>query len=128
MAKATAKKTASKSADVAPAKKAAVKKAAVKKTTSKAPAKSGKAEANGNGGLMAPLTVTPDLAKIVGKEPMPRTQIIKKMWDYIKEKNLQDASNRRMINADEKLKVVFDGRDQVSMFELAKVINNHVKK
>ncbi len=127
MAKATAKKTTSKSAEAAPAKKAATpKKAAAKTATKKVP---GKADAGkANAGLMAPLTVSGDLAKIVGKEPLPRTQIIKKIWDYIKENNLQDANNRRMINADEKLKVVFDGKDQVSMFELAKVVNNHVKK
>jgi len=77
---------------------------------------------------MAPLTVSPDLAKIVGKDPLPRTEIIKKMWDYIKANDLQDKNNKRMINADEKLKVVFEGKDQVSMFELAKVINNQVKK
>ncbi|MGI8638231.1 MAG: SWIB/MDM2 domain-containing protein [Segetibacter sp.] len=127
MAKATAKKTTSKRAEAAPAKKAATpKKAAAKTATKKVP---GKADAGkANAGLMAPLTVSGDLAKIVGKEPLPRTQIIKKIWDYIKENNLQDANNRRMINADEKLKVVFDGKDQVSMFELAKVVNNHVKK
>jgi len=77
---------------------------------------------------MAPLTVSSDLAKIVGKEPLPRTEIIKKMWDYIKANDLQDKNNKRMINADDKLRVVFEGKDQVSMFELAKVINNQVKK
>lgn len=102
----------------------APKKAAVK-TAKKAPAKeSGK----GNAGLMAPLTLSPDLAKIVGKDPLPRTQIIKKIWDYIKANDLQDKNNRRMINADDKLKVVFGGKEQVSMFELAKIVNNHVKK
>lgn len=103
------------------------------KTAAKAPKKAaakkaGKESGNGKGGLMAPLTVTPDLAKVVGKEPLPRTEILKKMWDYIKANDLQDKENRRMINADDKLKTVFDGKDQVSMFELAKVINNHVKK
>ncbi len=76
---------------------------------------------------MKPITVDADLAKVVGQEPLPRTQVIKKMWDYIKANDLQDKNNRRMINADETLKVVFDGKDQVSMFELAKVINNHLK-
>jgi len=107
-------------------KKAAEK--APKKAAAKAGKSNGKDGGKGNAGLMAPLTVSPDLAKIVGKDPLPRTEIIKKIWDYIKANDLQDKANRRMINADEKLKVVFDGKDQVSMFELAKVVNNHVKK
>jgi upstream activation factor subunit UAF30 len=127
MAKATTKNTTSKNAEAVPAKKAAAPKKAASKTSTKEAA--GKEEGGkANAGLMAPLTPSGDLAKIVGKEPLPRTQIIKKIWDYIKEHNLQDANNKRMINADPKLKVVFDGKDQVSMFELAKVVNNHVKK
>lgn len=125
MAKA-AKKAAtsqSKTPKKAPAK--APKKAAAKTATKASDKKGGQ---KGNAGLMAPLTVSPDLAKIVGKEPLPRTEIIKKIWDYIKANGLQDNNNKRMINADDKLKVVFDGKDQVSMFELAKVVNNHVKK
>ena len=126
MAKATAKNAAPKKAEAAPAKKAAApKKAAAKTATKKVSGK--KDDGKANAGLMAPLSVSNDLAKIVGKEPLPRTQIIKKMWDYIKENNLQDANNRRMINADDKLKVVFDGKDQVSMFDLAKIISKHVK-
>lgn len=117
----------------APAKTAAPKKAAdnpPKKAASKTAKKAApkKAAGKGNAGLMAPLMPSADLAKIVGKDPLPRTEIIKKMWDYIKANNLQDQNNRRMINADEKLKTVFGGKEQVSMFELAKVINNHVKK
>jgi chromatin remodeling complex protein RSC6 len=127
MAKATAKKTTVKKAAAAPAKKAAApKKAAAKAATKKAAGKDQGKKVNA--GLMQPLTVSPELAKIVGNEPLPRTQIIKKMWDYIKKNNLQDATNRRMINADDQLKVVFGGKNQVSMFELAKIINNHVKK
>jgi chromatin remodeling complex protein RSC6 len=110
------------------AKKAAT---AESKSPKKAAAKKGNEDGSsggqGNAGLMKPLTVDSDLAKVVGNEPLPRTQIIKKMWDYIKENDLQDKENRRMINADKNLKVVFDGKDQVSMFELAKVINNHLK-
>ncbi|MDQ6813352.1 MAG: SWIB/MDM2 domain-containing protein [Bacteroidota bacterium] len=120
MAKATPKKAAPKKAEAKAPKKAAA------KSTGKAAGK--KQEGQANAGLMQPLTVSADLAKVVGKEPLPRTQIIKKMWDYIKANDLQDKDNRRMINADKNLKVVFDGKDQVSMFELAKVINNHVKK
>ena len=116
----TAKKTAPKKAEAAPPKKAAAK---------TAPKKAAKGDqGKGNQGLMAPLTVSADMAKVIGKEPMPRTQIIKKIWDYIKANDLQDKTNRRMINADDKLKVVFGGKEQVSMFELAKVVNNHVKK
>lgn len=101
------------------------------KAPKKAAAKTSKANkgggGTGNAGLMKPITVDSDLAKVVGKEPLPRTQIIKKIWDYIKANDLQDKDNKRMINADETLKVVFDGKDQISMFELAKVINNHIK-
>ena len=75
---------------------------------------------------MAPLTVSSTLAEVIGSKPMPRTEIIKKIWDYIKKNGLQDKKNRRMINADAKLKPVF-GKDQISMFELAKVVNKHVK-
>lgn len=125
MAKATPKKAAPKKAAPKKAEAKAPKKAAAKSTGKSSGGKEG---GKVNAGLMQPLTVSADLAKIVGKEPMPRTQIIKKMWDYIKANNLQDAQNRRMINADQSLKVVFGGKDQVSMFELAKVINNHVNK
>jgi chromatin remodeling complex protein RSC6 len=133
MAKA-AKKAAATTATKAPKKAAAAapKKAAAK--NSKAGAKGvAKAGDNGKGrtanpAFMKPLTVDGDLAKIVGKEPLPRTEIVKKMWEYIRAHDLQDKNNKRMINADANLKVIFDGKDQVSMFELAKVVNNHVKK
>lgn len=106
------------------------------KTASKAPAKSAAKTAKPGGkkpaakagtGFMAPLTVSPDLAKVVGNNPLPRTEITKKIWDYIKAHGLQDKNNKRMINADDTLKVVFDGKDQVSMFDLAKLVNKHVK-
>jgi len=97
--------------------KAAPKKAAAKKAAGKS-----------NGGFMAPLNVSPVMAEVIGNKPMPRTEIIKKIWDYIKKNNLQDSKNRRMINADDKLKAVFGGKTQVSMFELAKIVNNHVQK
>jgi len=119
--KAAAKKEVTEAAAPAP-KKAAAKKAAPKKAAAK------KTGGQANPAFMAPLTVSADLAKVVGSEPIPRTEIIKKMWDYIKANNLQDSANRRMINADETLKVVFDGKEQVSMFELAKIVNNHVQK
>jgi upstream activation factor subunit UAF30 len=109
------------------AKKAAPKKAAPKKSASKKAA--GKKSARKpNAAFMAPLPVSNELAEVVGSKPLPRTEIIKKIWDYIKKNNLQDSKNRRMINADAKLKPVFGGKSQISMFELAKVVNNHVRK
>ena len=119
---------AKKAAKKKPAKKAAKKKVAKKapkKAAKKAPKK--KSARKPNAAFMAPLTVSSTLGEVVGSKPLPRTQIIKKIWDYIKKNNLQDKNNRRMINADGKLKAVFGGKSQVSMFELAKIVNNHVK-
>jgi upstream activation factor subunit UAF30 len=112
-------KKAAKKAAKKPAKKAA------KKTAKKAAKK--KSARKPNAAFMAPLTPSPALAAVVGSKGIPRTQIIKKIWDYIKKNNLQDKKNRRMINADEKLKLIFGGKTQISMFELAKVVNKHVK-
>src|SRR6476659_6929118 len=116
---------------MAKATKKAAKKAAkpAKKAAKKAPAKAAgkKSARKPNAAFMAPLTVSGQMAEVVGSKPLPRTEIIKKIWDYIKKNNLQDKKNRRMINADSKLKPVF-GKDQISMFELAKVVNKHVKK
>ena len=79
-----------------------------------------------NPGFMKPLTPSSELAAVIGANPMPRTEVTKKIWDYIKANNLQDPANKRMINADEKLKAVF-GKDQVSMFEMTKIISQHLK-
>jgi upstream activation factor subunit UAF30 len=119
----TAKKSAKKAAKKT-AKKAAKKSA--KKTAKKAAPKK-KSARKPNAAFMAPLTPSAQLGEVVGAKPLPRTQIIKKIWDYIKKNNLQDKKNRRMINADAKLKTVFGGKEQISMFELAKVVNKHVK-
>ena len=137
MAKA-AKKAATKKAATAPKKSAAApKKAAVKKAAAapkKAAAKPVKKAAakkparKPNAAFMAPLNVSPALAEVVGSKPLPRTEIIKKIWDYIKKNDLQDKKNRRMINGDAKLGGIFDGKKQISMFELAKLVNNQVKK
>jgi upstream activation factor subunit UAF30 len=114
------------------AKKVAKKKAA-KKTAKKAVKKVAKKAAKKksarkpNAAFMAALTPSPTLAAVVGSKGLPRTQIIKKIWDYIKKNGLQDKKNRRMINADDKLKLVFGGKSQISMFELAKVVSKHVK-
>ncbi len=104
-------------------KKAAKK--AVKKAAKKAAPK--KAKRKPNAAFMAALTPSASLAEVIGSKPIPRTEIIKKIWDYIKKNKLQDQKNRRMINADAKLKVVFNGKNQISMFELAKVVSSHVK-
>ncbi|MBO9681595.1 MAG: hypothetical protein J7502_02780 [Flavisolibacter sp.] len=131
-AKKAAKKTTKKAAKKAPAKaakkstkKAAPKKAAPKKVAKKAAPKK-KSARKPNAAFMAPLTPSATLAEVVGSKPMPRTEVVKKIWDYIKKNGLQDKNNRRMINADAKLKPIF-GKDQISMFELAKIVNKHVK-
>ena len=120
-AKKAAKKVAKKVAKKAAPKKAAPKKAAPKKAAKKTARKP-------NAAFMAPLQPSSALAEVVGSKPLPRTEVIKKIWDYIKKNGLQDSKNRRMINADAKLKTIFEGKDQISMFELAKVVNNHVSK
>jgi chromatin remodeling complex protein RSC6 len=76
---------------------------------------------------MKPLTPSESLAAVVGAAPLPRTEVTKKVWDYIKKNNLQDETNKRNINADDKLKVVFGGKKQVSMFEMTKLISGHLK-
>jgi len=115
-----AKKAAKKAAPKKAAKKSAPKKAAKKKVAKKSARKP-------NAAFMAPLTPSESLGAVVGSKPIPRTQIIKKIWEYIKKNKLQDSKNRRMINADEKLKVLFAGKKQISMFELATIVNKNVK-
>ena len=85
------------------------------------------AKSKANAKFMAPLTPDTTLGEIVGDKPMPRTEIVKKLWAYIKKNGLQDKKNKRMINADEKLGKFFGGKKQVSMFELAKLIGKHAK-
>jgi chromatin remodeling complex protein RSC6 len=80
-----------------------------------------------NAAFMAPVTPDAKLAEVVGAKPMPRTEITKKLWAYIKKNGLQDKSNRRMINADETLKPVFGGKASVNMFQMTKLVNQHVK-
>ena len=105
----------------APAAKAAAKPAAVKKAA--APATPRKP----NAAFMKAMTPSKELAAVVGAAPLPRTEVTKKVWDYIKKLDLQDPANRRMINADDKLKAVFGGKAQVSMFEMTKLISDHLK-
>jgi chromatin remodeling complex protein RSC6 len=77
--------------------------------------------------FMKPLTPSDSLADVVGSKALPRTQVTKKLWEYIKKHKLQDAKNRRMINADESLKKVFGGKKQVNMFEMTKLVAKHLK-
>ncbi|MBV6476463.1 MAG: hypothetical protein MOGDAGHF_02054 [Rhodocyclaceae bacterium] len=122
--KAAAKKPAAKKA---PAKKPAAKKPAAKKAPAKKKAaKKPAAKRKPNAAFMKPMTPSGALAAIVGALPLPRTEVTKKVWDYIKKNKLQDAINRRMINADEKMKQIL-GKAQVSMFEMTKLINKHLK-
>ena len=80
-----------------------------------------------NAAFMRPVTPSATLAPIVGSKPMPRTEVTKKLWGYIKRNGLQDAKERRMINADVQLRVVFGGKSKVSMFEMTKLVNKHIK-
>ncbi len=86
-----------------------------------------KKKAAGNSKFMAPLTPSAALAAIVGTKPLARSEVVKKMWVYIKKNGLQDKANKRMINSDEKLKAVFSGKNQVSMFEMNKHLAGHLK-
>jgi chromatin remodeling complex protein RSC6 len=136
---ATAKKAAKKSAAKKPAaKKSAAKKGGAKKSaTKKAPAakkapakkaaKKPAAKRKPNAAFMKAMQPSSTLAAVVGASPMPRTEVTKKIWDYIKKNKLQDAVNRRLINADDKLKAVFGGKNKVSMFEMTKLVSNHLK-
>jgi upstream activation factor subunit UAF30 len=81
---------------------------------------------NPNSAFMKAMKPSEALAKIVGHEPLPRSEMTKKLWEYIKKNNLQDAENKRNINADENLLAVFDGKKQVSMFEMTKLVNKHL--
>jgi chromatin remodeling complex protein RSC6 len=116
----------------APAKKPAAKPAAKKaaapvKAAAKPAVKKAPAARKPNAAFMKALTPSASLAAVVGAAPLPRTEVTKKVWEYIKKHDLQDAANRRNINADDKLKAVFGGKAQVSMFEMTKLISDHLK-
>ncbi len=123
--KAPAKKPAAKK----PAKKAAPKKAAAKKPAKKAAPKKAKSttKRKPNAAFMKPMTPSASLAAVIGSSPLPRTEVTKKLWAYIKKNGLQDAKNRRNINADDKLRDVFGGKKTVSMFEMTKLVAGHLK-
>ncbi|HMA08822.1 MAG TPA: SWIB/MDM2 domain-containing protein [Ramlibacter sp.] len=129
--KAVVKKAATKAVVKKAVKKAvvkkAVKKAVVKKAVKKAVVKKAVAKKRTpNAAFMKALTPSPQLAAVVGAAPLPRTEVVSKLWAYIKKNKLQDAVNKRMVNADAKLKEIF-GKGQVSMFEMAGLIGKHVK-
>ena len=121
MAKKSKKKASKKKSTKKAAKKATAKKATLKRVTAK------KADSRPHNAFMKPLLPSKQLALIVGSAAIPRTEIMKKVWAYIKKNNLQDTKNRRAINADDKLKAVFGGKKQVTMFEMTKLVSNHLK-
>ncbi|MGC4100731.1 SWIB/MDM2 domain-containing protein [Ferruginibacter sp.] len=123
--KKTVKKAAKKAAPKKAAKKAAPKKAAKKAAPKKAAKK--KSARKPSAAFMKPLTPSADLAAVVGSKGLPRTEVVKKLWVYIKANKLQDSKNKRMINADAKLKPIFGGKAQVSMFDMAKLLSKHLK-
>lgn len=98
----------------------------VKKADGRAGTRAGKRQPNP--AFMKPMQPDDALSSVVGSKPMPRTQVTKNLWSYIKKHNLQDTKNRRMINADENLKPIFGGKRQVSMFEMTKLVNKHLKE
>jgi upstream activation factor subunit UAF30 len=121
--KKTTKKASKKTTMKASSKKATTKKAATKKATTKK-ASSGKRKPNP--AFMKALTPSATLAAVIGSNPMPRTEVVKKLWAYIKKHDLQDPKNRRNINGDDKLKSLF-GKPTVNMFEMTKIVNKHLK-
>jgi len=129
-AKKSAKKGAAKkgAAKKSPAKKAAAKKGGAKKAAKPAKKAAKKAaKRTPNAAFMKPMTPSAQLGMVVGSAPLPRTEVTKKLWAYIKRKGLQDAKNRRQINADDNLKPVFGGKSNVTMFEMTKLVNKHLK-
>jgi upstream activation factor subunit UAF30 len=114
MAKSAKKKTASRGSRST--KKTAARKPARKKSSGRKP----------NAAFMAPVTPSATLSEVVGSKPLPRTELTKKLWAYIKKNDLQDPKNKRMIRADDRLRPIF-GKPQVNMFEMTKLVNKHVK-
>ena len=107
--------------------KSAAKKPMKKAATRRTKAKKSGAKRKPNAAFMKPMTPSSTLAAVIGNSPMPRTEVTSKLWGYIKKNNLQDKTNRRMINADDKLRDVFGGKKQVSMFEMTKLVSKHLK-
>ena len=107
--------------------KAAAKKTATKGAKKAAPKAAKKTARKPNAAFMKPVTPSPDLAVIVGAKPIPRTEVTKKLWAYIKKNSLQDPKNKRMIKADAALKTVFGGKASVNMFDMTKLVGKHLK-
>jgi chromatin remodeling complex protein RSC6 len=137
---ATAKKSAGAAKKSTPAKKAAAKKstasakkaAPAKKAAAKSPAKSAAkksatAKRAPNPAFMKAMTPSAELGAVVGTSPMPRTEVTKKVWEYIRKNGLQDQQNKRQINADDNLRKVFGGKRSVSMFEMTELVNRHLR-
>ncbi|HEU4334296.1 MAG TPA: SWIB/MDM2 domain-containing protein [Candidatus Eisenbacteria bacterium] len=103
------------------------KKRAAKPAKKKAAKKATKSKRKPNAAFMKPMTPSATLSEVIGGKAMPRTEVTKKLWAYIKKNKLQDAKKRTMINADEKLRAVFGGKKQVSMFEMTKLVSKHLK-
>ncbi|HSQ58946.1 MAG TPA: SWIB/MDM2 domain-containing protein [Acidobacteriota bacterium] len=103
------------------------KKRATKPAKKKAAKKATKSKRKPNAAFMKPMTPSATLSEVIGGKAMPRTEVTKKLWAYIKKNKLQDAKKRTMINADEKLRAVFGGKKQVSMFEMTKLVSKHLK-
>jgi upstream activation factor subunit UAF30 len=120
--KSSAKKSSSKSgAKKSTAKKSSASKGGAKKSAKKA------SKRQPSAAFMKPMQPSAELSAVVGSSPLPRTEVTKKLWAYIKRKGLQDSKNRRMINADDNLRPVFSGSKQVSMFEMTRLVNKHLK-
>jgi len=100
---------------------------ATKKKAARKPAKKTGAKRKPNAAFMKPMTPSAALAAVIGSNAQPRTEVTKKIWAYVKKNKLQDTKNRRNINADDKLKEVFGGKKQVSMFEMTKLVSKHLK-
>jgi chromatin remodeling complex protein RSC6 len=135
---ATAKKAGKKTAARKPAAKTAAKKPAARKSAAKKPAakkpaakkaapKKAASARKPNAAFMKEMRPSTELAAVVGSQAMPRTEVTKKVWDYIKKNKLQDNVNKRLINADDKLRAVFGGKNKVSMFEMTKLVSGHLK-
>jgi upstream activation factor subunit UAF30 len=122
MAKKTAKKKTAKAAKKKTAKRAAPKRKTAKKKTAKR-----KSARKPNAAFMAPVTPSAALSDVVGARPIPRTEVTKRLWAYIKKNRLQDPKNKRMIHSDATLKPVFGGKSQVNMFEMTKLVSKHLK-
>ena len=108
-------------------KKAAKKTKRASKKAARRPAKKAASKRKPNAAFMKPMQPSAQLAAVVGSQPMPRTEVTKKLWAYIKRKGLQDQKERRMINADDQLKAVFGGKGRVSMFDMTKLVSRHLK-